>query len=798
MIKKQSIIDILGTKRLFFDGGTGTVLQKAGLEPDTPPEAWNLRFPEKITALHREYLLAGADIIKTNTFGVNSLKYENYKDYILAAMGCARAAVEGLCDKFIAFDIGPLGKLLKPFGELDFEDAVEVFARNIRAAEGLGADLILIETMNDAFETKAAVLAAKENSSLPIFVTNVYDEGGKLLTGATPEAMAAMLEGLGVCAIGANCSLGPDKLLPVAERLCAVCSVPVIINPNAGLPVARDGGIEFDIDPDRFASYMARMASLGVSVMGGCCGTDARYIAAAVKATADVPYVAPAPKALSVISSYAEALYLGGRPILIGERINPTGKPRLKEALRSENISYILDEAISEEEAGADALDVNVGLPEINEAYMMRRVISEIQSVSALPLQIDSGSAEALEAAMRVYGGKPLVNSVNGKRESMDAVFPLVKKYGGTVVCLTMDESGIPDNAADRVKIAEKIAARAAEYGIGKESLIIDPLAMAVSSDSGAARVTLEAVEILNGKGYLTSLGVSNVSFGLPSRDKINAAYFTLALEAGLDAAIINPHSTAMLDAYRAYLALSGADENFSGYISYADSLAKAQSVAVRAPSQKNENASEGKTLGRAIFSGLKEQARAVARELIRVRVPLDVINGEIIPALTEVGDAFEQGRLYLPQLLMSAEAAGAAFEVVKAEIPKGTDASSCGVILATVKGDIHDIGKNIVKTLLESYGYDVLDLGRDVAPERVARAVRDSGIRLVGLSALMTTTVAAMEETVRLLHAEFKDCRVMVGGAVLNPEYAEMIGADYYAKDAMGAVRVANGFYKK
>ena len=784
MDKKKSFVDILGKKSLIFDGGTGTVLQKMGLPEGTPPEAWSIEFPEKITALHRDYLLAGADIIKTNTFGVNPLKYPDYERYILAAVECARDAV-GECGKgYIAFDIGPLGKMIKPFGDLDFERAVELFSASVRVAARVGVDLILIETMNDALETKAAVLAAKECSSLPVVVTNVYDETGKLLTGASPEAMVATLEGLGVSALGANCSLGPDKLLPIARRLCAAASVPVVINPNAGLPTMVDGETVFLTDPDAFSSVMAKMAEMGVSVLGGCCGTNPEYIRKTLLATENIPYKAPVAKHRSVISSYASALYLDNCPVIIGERINPTGKHRLKEALRSGDISYILSEAIAEEEAGADALDVNVGLPEIDEKATMVRVINELQAVSTLPLQIDTGNASVMDAAMRIYGGKPLVNSVNGKASSMGAIFPLVKKYGGCLICLTLDEDGIPEDVEGRVKIAEKIASEAAKYKIGKENLVFDPLAMAVSSNPEAARVTLDTVSELNKRGYLTSLGVSNVSFGLPARDKINAAYFTMALSRGLNAAIINPHSTAMLDAYHAYLALSGKDAGFEKYISYASGT----QISVAAPVGDV-------TLSRAIVSGLRDKAGSAAEALAQSCDAMDIVNGEIIPALREVGEGFETGKIYLPQLLMSAEAAAAAFEAVKPKLVRGgeTDGKK-RVILATVKGDVHDIGKNIVKTLLESYGYSVVDLGRDVSAERVAEAVEHSGIRLVGLSALMTTTVPAMEETVRLLHSKFPECKVFVGGAVITEEYAEMIGADGYGKDAMAAVHLFNG----
>lgn len=782
---KRSILDALKKNRLYFDGGTGTVLQQRGLKPGMPPEILNLEKPELIETLHTEYLSSGADIIKTNTFGVNCLKYENYAEYIKAALAIANRA-KGESDKFIALDIGPTGKMLKPLGDLDFEDAVEIFAKNIRAAEGLGADLVLIETMTDIYEAKAAVIAAKENTSLPIFVTVVFDESGKLLTGADVEAVVTTLEGLGVSALGVNCSLGPDKLLPIVEKMCEISSTPVIVNPNAGLPVQIDGETKFNVSPDEFASYMQKIASFGASVLGGCCGTTPEYIKKTRESTEDIPYVYPMGKKTTKISSYTHALTIGELTLLVGERINPTGKPKLKEALRTENMNYILAEAIAEEEDGAHALDVNVGLPEIDETALMRRVITEIQAVSALPLQIDSSNPDTLAAAMRIYNGKPLVNSVNGKESSMRAVFPLVKKYGGVVIALTMDEDGIPATAERRVEIAEKILRVAGEYGILASDIVFDPLAMSVSSDKNAATVTLSALKMLKERGYLTSLGVSNVSFGLPARDLINSAYFTLAMNIGLDLAIINPHSKAMIDAYRAYIALSGKDEDFLQYISYA-----------RASEAVVQTKASDMSLKKAIISGLRDKAREIAVAELATAEPLSLVNLEVIPALAEVGEKFESGRAYLPELLMSAEAATAALDEVKKKMPPKSEDSTDKIVLATVKGDIHDIGKNIVKTLLESYGFSVIDLGRDVSPEVVVSATLDSGAMLVGLSSLMTTTVGAMEETIALLHERTK-ARVMVGGAVLTPEYAEKIKADYYASDAMEGVRIAQEFFSK
>lgn len=782
----SNLRELLKEKRLFLDGGTGTVLQSMGLPAGTPPEMWNLSNPEKITELHRAYFEAGSNIVATNTFGVNSLKYDNCEELIVAAINCAKAAKGDGPDRFIAFDIGPTGKLLEPLGDLSFESAVEVFANNIRIAEKEGIDLILIETMNDSYETKAAVLAAKENSSLPVFVTNVYDETSKTMTGASPEAMVALLEGMGADAVGLNCSLGPDKMISTVERLVNCASVPVIVKPNAGLPVSRGDKTEFDITADEFASFMKKLAILGASVMGGCCGTTPEYIEKTVKAVIDVEYKAPENKDLTVVSSYTHAVTFGNDPILIGERINPTGKKKVKEALRNHDMAYLLTEAVGQADKGAHILDVNVGLPEIDEVELMKSATFEIQSVTDLPLQIDTTNADAMEAALRIYNGKALINSVNGEEERMSAVFPLAKKYGGVIIALTMDENGIPETADGRVAIAEKIIARAAEFGIDKKDIIVDPLALTVSSKADSAIVTLKSIEMLKERGILTSLGVSNISFGLPEREKINSAFFITALERGLNAAIMNPYSTGMMDSYHAYRTLHGLDDGCKDYIAYAQSVPKEDKI-----SGNNEI-----TLHTAIVKGMVKEARGLCERLLDSEKPTAVIDGHIIPALSEIGEAFENGKAFLPQLLMSAEASGAAFDEVKKKLPKG-EAVKGKMILATVKGDIHDIGKNIVKVLLESYGYSVIDLGRDVSPESILEKVRETGCRLVGLSALMTTTVPAMEDTIKLLHSEAPETKVIVGGAVLTQEYADSIGADKYCRDAMEGVAYANEFYK-
>ncbi len=779
---KKSFLESLSESRLIFDGGYGTALS-GHLLPGEAPEALNERAPEVVGALHREYLRAGANIVKTNTFGINPLKYTDCAERVRRAVEIAATAA-GEYGGYVALDIGPSGRMLEPLGDLPFEEAVELFAGVVRASRGLPVNLMLIETMNDSYETKAAVLAAKENSELPIVVTNVYDERGKLMTGAEPEAMAAMLEGLGVSALGANCSLGPEGLMPVAERLMRSTSLPIVMNPNAGLPAVREGITVYDTSPAQFAALMRRMAEMGVTVLGGCCGTTPEHIRLTREAVAGVALPCGVRNRPCAVSSYTHAVRFGEKPLLIGERINPTGKKKLKEALRAGDLDYVLREAVSEEEAGAHILDVNVGLPEIDEAAMMERAVREIQAVCDLPLQIDTGNAVAMERAMRVYNGKPLVNSVSGKEESMRAVFPLVKKYGGVCIALTMDETGIPETSEGRLAVAERIAAVAAEYGLGREDLVFDPLALTVSSDPSAAAVTLNTVAELTRRGYYTSLGVSNVSFGMPCREKLNAAFFTMALSAGLSAAIMNPHSEDMMASYRAYLALTGRDAGFVDYIAYAEGQGGAQTREAATGSELTPSA--------AIVAGLRADAVRLTRAALETREPMEIINGEIIPALGTVGADFESGRVYLPGLLMSAEAGRAALDAVKERLPVEASEMQSPIVIATVKGDIHDIGKNIVKAVLESHGYAVLDLGRDVPAEKILEAAEACGTPLVGLSALMTTTVPAMAETVRLLSERLPECRVMVGGAVLNAEYAEMIGAHYYAKDAMGAVRIA------
>ncbi len=783
-----------------LDGGMGTLLQARGLQAGEQPERWNLTHSDVITNIQRQYFDAGSNVVCTNTFGANPLKFSpaELDAIVKAALGNTRAAMAqsvGEQEKFVALDIGPTGRLLKPLGNLDFEDAVAAFAETVKLGVTYGADLIVIETMNDSYETKAALLAAKENSALPVIVTNAYGEDGKLMTGASPAAMVAMLEGLGADAIGANCSLGPRQLRGVAEELLRVASVPVVLKPNAGLPTVENGQTVFDVTAEEFAVEIADLVRAGVRVIGGCCGTTPAYIRALTDATADAVPVPLTDKGRTVVSSYTHAVTFGDAPILIGERINPTGKKRFKQALLDNDIDYILAEGVKQQEAGVQVLDVNVGLPDIDEPAMLCRSMCELQAILDLPLQIDTADPAAMEQALRRYNGKAMVNSVSGKAESMAAVFPLVKKYGGLVVALTLDENGIPATADGRVAIAEKILATAAEYGIAKKDIIFDTLAMTVSAEPTAAAVTLAALRrIRRALGCHTSLGVSNVSFGLPNRDAINGTFFALALANGLSAAIMNPYSADMMKTYYAYRALAALDENCADYIAAADRFVPAAPAAAPVTERAVEKSLTLTELQHAIVKGMKDKAATLTAERLADTAPLDIVNGDIIPALDTVGIGFENKTVYLPQLLMSAEAAKAAFERIK-DYMATTDAHPADkgtVVIATVHGDIHDIGKNIVKLLLENYGFTVVDLGKDVPPQAILQAVEQRHAPLVGLSALMTTTVPAMEETIRLLRARAPWCKVMVGGAVLTQDYADRLGADAYAKDAMEAVRCA------
>ena len=804
----MNIRERLGKELLFLDGGMGTLLQAEGLAPGELPETWNIEHPEKVEAIHRRYYEAGSDVVLANTFGANVCKFHDdrytVEEVIRAGIANAKRAGEQIGkETYVALDMGPTGKLLKPMGDLDFDDAYEAFAEAVRYGEKYGADLIHIETMSDTYEVKAAILAAKENSSLPVFVTMIFDERGKLLTGGDVPSVVAMLEGLRVDALGLNCGLGPKQMLPILNDLRRYTSLPIIVKPNAGLPKQKNGETYYDVEPDEFARIMQEVVKEGACVIGGCCGTTPEHIKKLVEECKDLPLREIEKKHDTIVSSYGQAVILDDMPRIIGERINPTGKKKFKEALKNEDMDYILKEAITQQDKGAHILDVNVGLPDIDEVAMMEKVVKELQSVTSLPLQIDTVDGKAMERAMRIYNGKPMINSVNGKQVSMDEVFPLIRKYGGVVVGLTIDEEGIPKDAEGRVRVAGKIINEAAKYGIDKKDIVIDVLTMTISSEKDGAKVTLEALKRVREEfGVRTVLGVSNISFGLPRRPIVNSYFYAMAMQNGLTAGIINPSSEDMMKAYRSYNALMGFDENCTNYIStYAgttETVTVQASQATAAAGNAPKAAGGEMTLKYAIERGLKEEAHHITRDLIGTREPLDIIQEELIPALNVVGDGFEKGTVFLPQLLMSADAAKIAFAVIKDVLASSgqEEEKKEKIILATVKGDIHDIGKNIVKVLLENYGFDVIDLGKDVPPEAIVEKAVEENVTLVGLSALMTTTVVSMEETIKLLREKKPDCKVMVGGAVLNQDYADMIGADFYGKDAMQSVHYAQKIF--
>ncbi len=784
----MTIREEIGKRILFFDGGMGTLLQEQGLQAGELPETWNLKNPEPIIQIHKAYLVAGADIILANTFGANRFKYGGDLEKIVTAgvANAKKAVAESGKKAYVALDIGSTGKLLKPMGTLDFEEAVGVFAEIIRAGEKAGADLILIETMSDTYELKAAVLAAKENSTLPIMATVIFDESKKMLTGASPQVVVSLLEGLGVDALGINCGLGPKQMKEIVKELLKYASIPVIVNPNAGLPRSENGKTVFDVGAEEFAEDMEEIVTMGAWFAGGCCGTTPAHIQAMVEKCKEITPVPITPKNYTFVTSYSTAVELGGRPVIIGERINPTGKSKFKQALRDHNIDYILEEGVKQEDSGAHILDVNVGLPEIDEAAMMETIVYELQSIMPIPLQIDTTNMEAMERALRIYNGKPMINSVNGKAEIMEQVFPLVKKYGGVVVGLALDEDGIPDTTEGRLAIAEKIYQTGEKYGISRKDIVIDALVMTMSTNNESAKITLDTVKEITARGGKTVLGVSNISFGLPQRELINAAFFTMAMNNGLSAGIINPNAKAMRQAYDTFCVLGGYDAQCMNYI---------ENYAVTdAPNAAAKPAAAKLNLTDSIIKGLKDQAYRATEEELKTKEPMEIINGELVPALDVVGQGFEKGTMFLPQLLMSAEAAKAGFEAIRQYVQSHGEAQEkkATIVIATVKGDIHDIGKNIVKVLLENYGYEVIDLGKDVPPEKIVATVVDKHAPLVGLSALMTTTVVNMEESIKELHKEAPWCKIMVGGAVLTQEYADMIGADFYGKDAMQSVYYA------
>lgn len=800
--------EVLGRQILFFDGGMGTLLQERGLKAGEVPETWNIVHPECIRQIHKEYLMAGSNIISANTFGVNAFKCKNLPytvdELVTAGIQLVQEAIQEVRSSsnggekqpmYAALDIGSIGKLLKPLGEISFDEAYKTFQEIIVAGDRAGADLILIETVSDSYEIKAAVLAAKENSNLPVVVTMIFDESGKLLTGGDVASVTAMLEGLGVDAVGFNCGLGPEQMKNLLPQLTACCSLPVVVNANAGLPVVVNGQTVFHVAPEEFAQSVKTLVEMGAGIVGGCCGTTPAHIQRVVELCKDMEIKPVTDKNLTVVSSYNHAVYFTRKPLIIGERINPTGKSKFKQALREHDMEYIYKEGLAQEEKGAQILDVNVGLPEIDEPRLMEEAVTGIQAIIDLPLQIDTSDTAAMERGLRYYNGKPMLNSVNGKKESMESVFPIAKKYGAVLVCLCLDESGIPETVEGRLRVAEKLVKTAAEYGIPKKNLVIDALVLTISTGQDNANVTLETMRRIRYEmGLHTVLGVSNISFGLPERSRINTAFFTMAMNNGLSAGIVNPSSEPMMSAYYSFNALIGEDEQCMAYIANASQTADKPSAA---PAQKNS----ALTLEEAIIKGLSESAgEATVRLLEQNMDALAIINEKLIPALDVVGKGFEEKKMFLPQLLMSADAAKASFEAIKATLSKqGKNSESKGkIVIATVKGDIHDIGKNIVKTLLENYGFDMLDLGKDVDPELILKTVQENQVKLVGLSALMTTTVVNMEATIKLLREHHAGCKVMVGGAVLTQEYADMIGADFYSKDAMGSVRYANTLYEQ
>ena len=812
---------IEGREFLVFDGAMGTQLQARGLAAGELPELLCLTNPDEIRDIHAAYVAAGSEAVTTNTFGANAMKLGDaatVEEIFSAAVRCARESGA----RYVAADIGPTGALLEPMGTLPFERAYELFAEQVRAADAAGADLFIIETMADLAEAKAALLAVKENSDLPAFVTMTFDEDGRTFLGTTPEVAAVTLSALGASAVGINCSLGPKDVAPLIKRMLPWSRVPVMAQANAGLPRVENGVTVYDIQPAEYCEAVADMLDAGVTVVGGCCGTSPDYIAGERELLSGRT---PAPRDIRrdfVVASSQELCALEmGQVGVIGERINPTGKKRMKEALRSGDLDYIMSMAISQVADGAQILDVNVGLPEIDEKAMMARIVSDLQGVTTLPLQIDSSEPDVIEAAVRSYPGKPLINSTNGKQEVLDAVLPIARHYGCAIVGLTLDEAGIPTDAAGRLAVAEKIVHAADELGIPREDIAIDCLTMACSTDQTAPGSILEGIRLVKRElpGVRTVLGVSNVSFGLPFRPLVNATFLAAAFSAGLDLAIINPMVQRMMDVVNSWRVLSGEDVSANYYVEHyvnrsdsvapggaagSDSSARQSAAASSAARTSGDESAKAATAGACdstpegqvhslVLAGRKGPVPELVEQLLAGHDAMYVINDVLIPALDEVGERFEKGTFFLPQLMASAEAAKAGFETIREKSPAGDESSSKGrIVICTVKGDIHDIGKNIVRMLLENYGYDVVDLGRDVDPTVVADAVVRDHVLLCGLSALMTSTVPAMSETIALLRERAPWCKVMVGGAVLTPEYAKMVGADYYAKDATESAKVA------
>ncbi|MDE6425997.1 MAG: homocysteine S-methyltransferase family protein [Ruminococcus sp.] len=787
----DKLSSLLERKFVFLDGAMGTMLQAHGIQTEHVPELLNITNPEAIMKIHRMYAEAGSDIIYANTFGANRFKLENtgysVEEVIRAGINNARKAVAG--KSLVALDMGSLGQMLEPSGTLSFEDAYDVYKEIVLA--GSDADIIVIETMTDLYEVKAALLAVKENSDKPVLVTMTFEENMRTFTGVSPECMVAVLEGLGADAIGVNCSLGADELFPVLDKICSLTSLPVIAKANAGLPDPVTN--LFNLSPEDFAESNLKLAGAGVKIFGGCCGTTPEHIRQMIEKLKNAENIKRPIKRISLACSAVNCVTID-QPRVIGERINPTGKKRFKEALINHDIDYILSQAVEQVHAGAEILDVNVGLPDINEKEMMITAVKAIQSVCDTPLQLDSTIPEVLEAGLRVYNGKPVVNSVNGEDESLEKILPLVKKYGASVVGLTLDKKGIPKTAEGRFAIAEKILNRALSYGIPKEDVFIDCLTLTASAEQDGVMETLNALNrVKNVLGLRTVLGVSNISFGLPNRELITRTFLTMALHSGLDLPIINPNIDSIIGAVRAYRLLAGIDRNSAEFISvYANNA-----PAPKAPANQEKNSPD---LIYAVENGLKNEALKAVTELIKTVDAMEIINNYLIPALDSAGEKFEKGKIFLPQLILTAGSAQACFEVLKEKLSANNigSVSKGKVVLATVKGDIHDIGKNIVKVLLDSYGFEVIDLGKDVPPQLIVDTAIQHKVKLVGLSALMTTTLSAMEETIKLLNRKYPECKTVVGGAVLTASYAEQIHADFYAKDAKQTVDVASLIYGK
>lgn len=767
-----------------FDGALGTELIRLGMKPGELPELYNFTRPELIKEIHKSYLSAGAQVITANTFGANRKKLEGKADVretVFAAVNSAREAGA----RKVALDIGPIGSMLAPLGTLSFDEAYGMFSEVVKAGEDAGADIALIETMSDLLEAKAALLAVKENSRMPAFVTMTFDSTGRTFLGVTPEIAAITLSSLGADAVGINCSLGPHDMKPLVDKMLEYATVPVMVQPNAGLPRVENGETVYDVSPEEFSDCACEMAKNGVLILGGCCGTTPMHIALLKEKLGKLKPVKREIKRVTAFTSGQKAVISTGNVAVIGERINPTGKKKIKEALRSGDFDYIASEAVNQAQAGADILDVNAGLPEIDEAKTLESLVTKLQAVTHLPLQIDSADPVAVERAVRVYCGKPIINSVNGKEESLASVLPIAKKYGAAVVGLTLDENGIPDNAEERVRIAQKIISRAERLGIPREDVLIDCLVMTVSTNQDMAKETLKAVRLVSEKtGVKTVLGVSNVSFGLPEREVINSAFLSAALSAGLTFPILNPMSERYMDAVAAHRVISGEDAGCADYIAAYSNLPVQEKQIAREETKQD--------ITSIVLSGKKNLITDAVKRELEILPVMDVINFRLIPAINAAGDKFQKGEFFLPQLLLSAETVKIGFDVIKDSVPQSDIEGKGKILLATVKGDIHDIGKNIVKMLLTNYGYEVIDLGKDVAPERIAEEAVRQDIKLVGLSALMTTTVKSIEETVTALRRAGSDAKVMAGGAVLNEEYAKLVGADFYAKDAAEAAKIA------